>query len=185
MAKIPNKKIITKTNDVSMSSLPKTKVSKKEDERFSKTLYLFLITVPIALSLTFFFLKKRKVSDGDKKNIEFKKKENKKAVLNEIESAELALQTNQIDKFYASLQQSIFLVCLGETVNDSKTIFNKADLLSVLENKKIDSKLMDEVKTIFTICEGARYGLNLDEMSHDQLYALTKKTIEDLMIFLD
>ena len=185
IAKIPNTTRFEKPNEKSMSFISKLNVSQKEERGLSNLFYLFVIATPIAFSFLVLFLKKRKKSNTRIKGVESIKKENKKAVFNEIESAKLALQTNQIDKFYVSIQQSIFLACLGETVNDPKTIFNKTDLLFVLENNNIDVKLIDEVKTIFRICEEARYGLNLDELSHDQLFVMTKQTIVDLMNFLD
>jgi hypothetical protein len=181
IAKIPNTTRVEKPNDELKSSYPKMSVSKNGDKGLSKTFYLFVIATPIAFSLLFLLLKKRKISDDSKKKSEHIKKENKKAVQNEIESAEKALQTNQRDIFYASIQQSIFLTCLGETVNDPKTIFNKADLLIALDNRNVDTNIVDEVKTIFRICEESRYGLNLDELSNEQLYELTKKTISELM----
>ena len=186
IAKIPNTTRIEKPNETALSSIQKLKVSNNEEGSFNKLFYILVLVIPIAISFSLFlFMKKRKKSNSSKNDISFIKKENKKAIHNEIDSARIALEENQMDNFYASIQQSIFLVCLGETVNDSKTIFNKSDLLIVLDNRNIDSNIINEVKTIFRICEEARYGLNLDELSHDQLYELTKKTISELMIFFE
>lgn len=184
IAKIPNTTRIEKSSETATSSIPKLKASKKEEGSFNKLFYILFLVIPIAISfLLFLFMKKRKKSNSSNKDIALIKKENKKAILNEIESARLALEENQMDNFYASIQQSLFLVCLGEKVSDSKTIFNKVDLLAELYNRNIDSIIVDEVTTIFRICEAARYGLIQDELSHDQLYELTKKTISGLKMF--
>ena len=185
IAKIPNTTRVEKQNETGISSIPKMKVSNKVDHGFSKSFYLFVITTPVALSFLLLFLKRHKISGGGKKELEFIKKENKKAVVGEIELAEVSLHTNEINVFYASLQQSVFLACLGWSERDSKTIFNKKELFLSLEEWGVEDKLVDEVKFIFQSCEEARYGLGSDNLSKEQLLNRTKVTIEELLNFIE
>lgn len=183
LPKIPNTNIIKK-EDILYTPSSKIGFSSKKNKGFNTSFYLLLITIPIAFSLIIIVLKKRKVSNGSNLELELNNKELKLSVIREMQLAELSLKDNDLDKFYASLQKSIFLTCLNSFGGNTKNVMSKIELYTYLERFALSNDLIDEIKFIFQSCEEARFGLVNDSTIQFQLLQRTKVTVEELMKLL-
>ena len=183
LPKIPNNNIIKK-EDILYTPSSKIDFSSKKNKGFSTSFYLLVITIPIALSFIIIVLKKRKVSNGSNQELELNIKEFKLSVIREMQLAEQSLKDNDLDKFYASLQKSIFLTCLNSFGGNTKNVMSKFELYTYLERFALSNDLIDEIKFIFQSCEEARFGLVNDSTIQFQLLQRTKVTVEELMKLL-
>lgn len=179
---VKNIPISSKSDDESLTLLPIKSFRKSRDTDYFISSPLFLVSVisPFLLGFVFLFGKKKR-----EKMVEDNKERSKSQLIknrawDEIKLAEQHLEDGRSDQFYSSLQQSLFLVCSSELIEDTSLRLTKNELIDQLASKNIPLSIIEELNQVFRLCEEARYGLSVDVSVQKNLLDTTKNLMDKL-----
>lgn len=95
--------------------------------------------------------------------------------------AENALKDGNISAYCGLIEKGIQRSMALFLKNDDAIVMSKSEIFSLLEQRNIDKSKLVALKTLFSICENARYGMGMDGENQDNLVNEAKQIIQSIV----
>jgi hypothetical protein len=134
--------------------------------------------IPLILSLVLFFVFRKNTQENA--NIEFvRNKKANKAAQKRLKLASKLLADGKKDLFYEEVMKAVWNY-LSDKLSIPVAALTKESVVTELENRGVESALINEFINILNTCEFARFAPNTGQQEMGNLYEISIDTISKL-----
>jgi hypothetical protein len=165
-------------SDIRFIVTDKFELTKEEVPFFGSVLSWLAYLIPLILSLVLFFVFRKNTQENA--NIEFvRNKKANKAAQKRLKLASKLLAEGKKDLFYEEVMKAVWNY-LSDKLSIPVAALTKESVVTELENRGVESALINEFINILNTCEFARFAPNTGQQEMGNLYEISIDTISKL-----